>query len=419
MKTQYDYNLNRIYEMVINSDPCYAFLLEGNSLVENKMVMAHVLAHCDFFKNNIHFKRTSRQMVEFMSVAARRIRKYEFLYGRDRVESFLDAVISIQEHIDPYRHIGGDTTVPGHKKCNCSNNPCRQCHQRGNLQETPYDDLWALDSDLHECTAHCDPPKKFPASPEKDLLLFIAEHARDLEEWQRDIIYIIREEMLYFWPQMQTKIMNEGWATYWHLRIMRELDLPEDEAMEFAKLHAGVIQPGRNTINPYYIGLKLFEDIEKRWDEPTEEERKKYDRRGGEGRDKIFEVRELDSDISFLRNYLTKEFIDREDMYLYKKIGHEWKIVEKDWRKVRDGLIGTLHNCGFPYIVVENGDFGKRGELYLKHLFEGAELDVYYVEKTIPYVYNLWGRTVHLETELDGKQVLFSYNGEKVSKKFL
>jgi stage V sporulation protein R len=213
--------------------------------------------------------------------------------------------------------------------------------------------------------------------------------------------------------------MNEGWATYWHLRIMREMDLTEAEAVEFAKMHAGVIQPSRVRLNPYHLGLKIFEDIERRWNEPTGEERKKYNRPGGEGRQKIFEVREQENDISFLRNYLTKELIEEMDLYLYKKMGHDWKVSDKDWEKVKDGILSSLTNGGYPYIVVEDGDFNKRGDLYLKHCYEGLELDVFYLEKTLPYVYRLWGRPVHLETVIDNKKVLFSYNGEKVSKKFI
>lgn len=430
MKTRYDYNLNRIYEMVINSDPCYAFLLEGNSLIQNKMVMAHVLAHCDFFKNNIYFKRTSRKMIESMSVSAGRIRKYEYMYGRDRVEKFLDAVISIQEHIDPYRHIGQYKNIenqhPGtgsnYRYCDSGGGICRphsanEC--KGEFQQTPYNDLWDLDFPCKNKNGRKKAPKKFPIEPEKDLLLFIMEYARDLDDWQRDIISIIREEMFYFWPQMQTKIMNEGWATYWHLRIMRDLDLDENESIEFAKLNAGVTHKSKVQINPYYLGLKLFEDIEKRWNEPTRQEKERYDRPGGQGREKIFEVREIDNDISFLRNYMTKEFIEKEDLYLYKKVGYEWKIVEKDWEKVRDGLVASLLNSGYPYIVIKDGDFGKRGELYLEHIYEGVELDVYYLEHTLPYVFSLWGRPVYLETRLDNKKVLFSYRGEKVGKKFI
>jgi len=225
--------------------------------------------------------------------------------------------------------------------------------------------------------------------------------------------------MLYFWPQMETKIMNEGWATYWHLRIMREIELVEDEAIEFAKMHAGVIQPSCFHLNPYYLGLKIFEDIEKRWNQPTVEEKKKYKRLEGEGRKKIFEVRELENDTSFLRNYLTKELVEELDLYLYKKEKDEWKIVEKDWAKVRDEIVAGMTNCGYPYIVVEDGDFNKRGELYLRHCYEGINLDIYYLEKTLPCVYQLWGRTVHLETVLDERKILFTFNGERIIKRFI
>ncbi|MFZ5634776.1 MAG: SpoVR family protein [Bacillota bacterium] len=427
MKTQYDYNLSRIYELVINSDPCYAFLLEGNSLIQNKLVVAHVLAHCDFFKNNAYFRHTSRDMVESMASASNRFREYEFKYGKQKVEAFLDSVISIQEHIDPYRYIAREA---GKEAGDAEKNSCGGCggkcgredkgaHDRRPKKETPYDDLWDLDK-KEPCAGECEEkPRKFPEKPEKDLLLFIMQHARDLEEWQRDIISVIRSEMLYFWPQMETKIMNEGWATYWHLRIMREIDLDEDETIEFSKMHAGVVQASKMRLNPYLLGLKIFEDIEKRWDEPTEEERKKYNRRGGEGRKKIFEVRETENDISFLRNYLTKELIGEMDLYLFKKVGYDWKITDKEWEEVRDNIVAGLTNCGFPYLVVEDGDFNKRGELYLKHQFEGVELDVFYLERTLPHVYKLWGRPVHLETILDNKKALFSYNGEKGTKKFI
>jgi len=409
MKTQYDYNLGRIYEMVINSDPCYAFLLEGNSLIQNKLIMAHVIAHCDFFKNNIYFKNTSRAMVESMAAAANRFREYEFKYGRAKVESFIDAAIAIQEHVEPRRLI--------RKSSNQDEAPKHECRHK--KPETPYDDLWSLgDKEIFKCDT-CDHPRKFPPEPEKDLMLFITQNSKELEDWQRDIMSVIRQEMLYFWPQMETKIMNEGWASYWHLRIMREIELDEAETIELAKMHSGIVQTSRTRLNPYTLGLKIFEDIEKRWENPTEEEREKYGRPGGEGKQKIFEVRAMENDISFLRNYLTKELVDDLDLYLFKKMGYDWKISQKEWEKVRDGLVINLTNCSFPHIVVQDGDFNKKGELYLKHYFEGVELDVFYLEKTLPHVYTLWGKTVHLETRLDNKPVLFSYNGEKGSKKFL
>jgi stage V sporulation protein R len=210
-----------------------------------------------------------------------------------------------------------------------------------------------------------------------------------------------------------------GWASYWHQRIMRELDLNEEETIEYAKLNSSVVQPSRHSLNPYYVGLKIFEDIEKRWENPTQEERERLGRKGGEGRQKIFDVREYDSDISFIRNYMTKQLVDELDLYIFEKKGPEWKITDKSWQGVRDQLVYSRVNGGFPYIVVDNGDFDKNGELYLKHAYEGIELDLKYVERTIPYIHQLWGKTVHLETAIESKPVLFSYDGKKHNRKFL
>lgn len=405
MKTQYDYNLSRIYELVINSDPCYAFLLDGNSLIQNKMVAAHVFAHCDFFKNNQWFRHTSRKMVETMARSAERIKDYEFKFGRAKVEEVLDAALALQEHIEPRHRIG--------RKEKKETPACRKQYRR----ETPYDDLWNIDE--NECVQIPYRTKKFPDEPEKDVLSFIATYSKELEDWERDIIFIVREEMLYFWPQIETKIMNEGWATLWHSRIMRELDLSEDETIEFAKMHAGVVQSSKTSINPYFIGLKIWEDIEKRWNEPTDEEREKYGRPGGQGRKKIFEVRETENDISFIRNYLTKELVEELDLFVFKKVYTKWQVIDTDWEKVREGLISLLTNGGYPYIVVEDANFNKNNELYLKHLHEGRDLDLFYLEKTLPHVYRLWGKPVRIESKVEGKSVLFSFNGEKIEKKVL
>ncbi|KAB2951074.1 SpoVR family protein [Heliorestis acidaminivorans] len=183
---------------------------------------------------------------------------------------------------------------------------------------------------------------------------------------------------------------------------MREMEMTENDAWEFAKMHAQVVQPSRMSINPYYLGLKMFEDIEKRY-----------------GRDKIFEVRETETDQSFLRNYLTKELVEDLDLYIYKKVGNQWQVVEKDWEKVRDQMVEKMTNCGFPTIFVEDGDYNRSGELFLRHAYESVELDILYLEKTLPHVYTFWQKAVHLETVIDSKKVLFTYNGEKVIRKYL
>lgn len=407
MKLQYDLGLSQIYELVINSNPCYAFLLDTNSLTQNKLIIAHVLAHCDFFKNNVRFSNTRRDMVESMTATAERIANYEMLYGKDEVEQFLDAVLAIQEHIDP------SIVRP-----NLLDYEDDIDEDEMSVSKSPYDDLWDLDKKEEPKKTVRFKRKKFPPKPEKDLLLFIEMYSRELEEWQRDILTMMREEMLYFWPQLETKIMNEGWASYWHQRIMRELNLTTDETIEYAKLNAGVVQPSKTSINPYYLGLKIFEDIEKRYDNPTEEMRR-MGVKPGSGRDKIFEVREIESDLSFIRNYLTKELVEQEDMYLFEKKGSDYKITDKDYRNVRDQLVSMRVNGGFPYIVVENGDYLRNGELYLKHGYEGMELDPHYLENVLPYIYQLWGRPVHLETFVEQKPVLYTYDGKRNYRKAL
>lgn len=410
---QYDFGLSKIYELVINSNPCYAFLLDGNSLIQNKLIVAHVLAHCDFFKNNARFSKTNRNMVESMSATAERVRHYELIHGTEAVESFLDAVLSIQEHVDPtlVKPYYGDKERQDAEAKSKAKGAARS-------RKTGYEDLWELGAGAADKPEE-EKTKKFPPRPEKDLLYFLEEHSPILEDWQRDIVTMLRDEMLYFWPQLETKIMNEGWASYWHQRIVRELDLTSEETIEYAKLNSGVVQPSRHSLNPYYLGLKIFEDIEKRWDDPSEEERQRFGRQPGRGREKMFEVREFDSDTSFIRNYLTKELVDDLDLYVFEKKGPEWKITDKAWESVRDQLVYSRINGGFPVLHVHDGNHTNNGELYLKHSFEGIELDIKYLEKTLPYVFKLWGRTVHLETVIEDKNVLFTYDGKKQHRKFM
>jgi len=819
-KMQYDFGLSKIYEMVVNTNPSYAFLMEMNNLLQNTFVAAHVFGHTDFFKNNAYFQHTSRRMIDKAGIHAERIAKYEFDHGKAEVERFLDAALSIQEHVDYNLLLRGDD--PSKKD------------EKARAATSEYDDLWGLEKKAQKAEEERDrrpgKPPKFPEKPEKDLLLFLQRHAPHLQDWQRDVLEIVRTEMLYFVPQMQTKIMNEGWAcltgnslvltehgflrydalheklaqgevvhvgsgdggqdqitdrhirrnaatirlrtrrgfvlegaeghklsvgpeqwmelkdvkvgqhiplavgdnvwpervvpvvqpahklvatvenvavavglsvhtrslgdktayakdgidaamqsrgysfgnagkplyahrfplvspdyvnevfaeflgylvgdgnihltknaigytsgdyvlaqryaqlvldlfsieaaafwddktvngkggrwrvvfysanvldllqslgidlrakardkcipdailrspksvmsaflrayfdcdgctstqdgvilstfsdelaqtlqivllnygmlsrrsgpnirikgesarlfaqeigfglerkrdnlaqylashrwfkkeepvdevvsvehdvadvyditvdrmhryvangmlhhnSIWHARIMRELGdqsiISDSEVLEFAQLHSSVLSPSRTSLNPYYLGFKIFEDIERRWDSPSKEEQERFSRRFHKGREKIFEVRELDNDVSFLRNYLTEDLIKDLDLYLYKKEGDEWVIVEKNWQKVRDTIVSNMTNFGYPYLVVDNGDYRGNRELYIKHLYEGQELDLNYAEKTLQHVYMMWGRPIHLETVYEGKRILLTYDGERNTKSTL
>ena len=404
MKTMYDYGLSKIYELIINTDPAVAYLLEGNSLVQNKLVIAHVIGHSDFFKNNAYFRHTNRQMAESAAVNAKRLRQYEFEHGAAAVEACLDAALAVQEHIDPNLRM---RRKPDPEQ---DDDPRRH---------TSYDDLWDLEDTEDEAAETSRKP-----SPEKDLLYFLATRAPDLEDWQRDALSIIREEMIYFLPQMQTKILNEGWASFWHSRILREMGLSATEHLEFSRLHASVLSPSpRGTqINPYYVGFKILEDIERRWNgDMDEKERREYAEshhgrewtHSGEGRAKLFEVREVESDVSFLRNYLTERLVRELDLYIYERQGDEWVVVESDWRKVRDALVASKTNLGHPYIEVEDGDYRRARELFLRHRHEGRDLDLGYARHALEHVYHLWQRPVHVGTVIEEEPSVLSYDGEE------
>ena len=383
MKTMYDHGLSKIYELVINSDPCYAFLMEANTPLENKLVVAHVLAHCDFFRHNAYFRRTNRQMVETASVNAERIRRYEFEHGTGAVEQFLDAVLSIEEHVDPVEEHA--TKADGERD------------EKPTRRTTAYDDLFALD-EASEAAPMRKARKRFPVEPQRDLLSFLQENTPHLEDWQRDVIATVRQERLYFVPQVRTKILNEGWATLWHSRILRELELPDDEYSDFARLNASVAAPSRRSLNPYYVGMKLLELVER------------------DGKAPLMEIRRVESDVSFMRNYLDKKAVEELDLYLYEYEDGAWKVVEKDWETVRDGIVQSLTTYGIPYIVVEDGDYRGNRELYLKHCFEGDALDVGYAEKTLVHVYGIWERAVHLETVIDETPTVLTFDGERHSR---
>lgn len=425
----YAYGLQKIYEMVINTDPCYAYLLQANNWVDQKIVMAHVYGHNDFFKNNAWFGNTNRKMMDVMANHGTKIRRYMERYGADAVETFIDKVLSLENLLDV-----GELFETSELKRRRSDQAIKQKEESGDDGYMIDDRSAALKSFMRsktrankkDDTKEEDPIQQAerPHSKTRDVLGYLIQHA-PVEEWQADIIGILREEAYYFLPQRLTKIMNEGWASYWHSNIMTTKALDASEIVEFADKHAGVMAMSRQNINPYKVGIELMRDIEYRWNrgmfgkeynECTDmKEKLRWDKKLGLGREKIFEVRRSHNDISFIDEFLTPDFCERQQLFTYKynpRTGR-FEIDSKDFLAIKQKLLSQLTNFGQPLIEVEDGNYMNRKELLLGHVHYGVDLDVNFANETLRNLYAIWKRPVNLRTKYEEKDVVFHFDGKE------
>jgi stage V sporulation protein R len=414
------YGLSRIYELVINNDPCIAYLQEANEIVDQKLVMAHVYAHCDFFKNNIFFRHTNRKMVDEAANHAVLVRRHVERYGLERVEMFLDACLSLEDLVDPAR-VFLEPRRESEPEAPEEAAPVRRIRSKEYLDPfvNPPDFLEEQRLRLEEEHRR---RQHFPERPERDILLFLLQHA-PLQRWQQDLLEIVRDEAYYFLPQGQTKIMNEGWASYWHSRIMTEKVLADTELVDYADHCSGVFAMPPGSFNPYKVGLELWRDIEERWDkgrfgsaweECDDHERKiHWDTAAGQGRAKMFEVRRLHSDVTFIDTFLTPDFCERTKLFAYRwnERNERFEIHEREFQAVKQALLQQLTNHGRPVVRVENANFENRTELLLAHDFQGAELDLDYARDTLRNLARVWGRPVHIETVLGERKKLLTHDG--------
>lgn len=379
-KTLYSLNLTGLpYEMVINSDPCLAYLMRENSLLLQILTMAHVYGHNDFFKNNRLFKEGTKAYytLEMFKLDAEIIRGYvnDPNIGYAKVEKILDAAHALKFQIP--RVVGIKELSQEEIKANLMDEYNRKIEGRYILdkdEEIEFPDL-----------------SKIPLEPCDDVIGFIMKYGA-LEEWEKTILKIVKRETEYFMPQIETKIMNEGWASYWHYTILNSLKLPEGLHFEFLKRHNDVIAPIVGGLNPYYMGFKIFQDIEKRY-----------------GREKLFEVRSLERDNSFLRKYLTQDLCNELNLFQYAKKSFDFVIEEvadeQGWKIIRDTLSSTCGVGGIPYIRIIDFD-RKDGTLTLEHVFDGRELELLYAKETLKYLFDLWGKKVVLKTKTrEGKNI--------------
>lgn len=388
LKTLYDYGVSGLpYEMVINSDPALAYLMAGNSLLLQILTIAHVYGHNDFFKNNFTFRSTRAEYtIGTFKAHAQRVRTYheDPSIGLDRVETILDAAHALSLQCRRNLAVHKLSEEDARKAALDAAAPRPDPFQR-----------------IHRAPEYVEPDlRKTPVVPDQDLLLFIRDHNPYLSEWEKDLLTIAHEEAQYFIPQIETKIMNEGWASYWHKRILDSLELDPDLAFEFVVRHNQVVRPHEGSINPYHLGLRIWEDIHRR--------------AGADAEAEIFAVREADRDTSFLRRHLTEELIRDLDLFQYQRKGNEYVITEvadgEGWRDIRDTLIANVGTNTIPVIRVIDGDSGGKRTLVLEHVHDGRDLHPEYAERTLAFVYQLWQHEVALETVMGGKRQVLVHN---------
>lgn len=419
----YEYGLSKIYEMVINNDPTYAYLLESNPEVDQKLVMAHVYGHGDFFKNNFAFAHTNRKMMDEMANHATRVRRWIDRIGIEKVEDFIDRALSLENLIDyhaPYIKRGPPQLPEGETEDE-SVRGLKTDREYMNKFINPPEYLDALQKKQDEEKAK---KRRFPERPERDVLAFLLENA-PLEPWEQEILAIIREEAYYFAPQGMTKIMNEGWASYWHSTIMTTRALKDSEVIDYADHHAGTVSMRPGSLNPYKIGIELYRHIEDRWnkgrfgkgwDECDDmAERLRWDKQLGLGRQKIFEVRRFYNDVTFIDEFLTPEFCMEQKLFVYgyNDKHQAWEILNRDFKLIKEKLLHQLTNFGQPIIEVVDANWDNRSELMLVHKHDGVDLKVDDARYTLQNVQSMWRRPVNLYTRVDGKSVILRFDGKE------
>jgi len=373
---------SRIFEVMFPGDPCRAYLMDSNSLAENTLVSAHVIGHADFVKRNALFARSMAMagghILERSAARAHRLEQALSRHGQQRVEAVLDAALALEPHIDINQPLHRPPYPDPDPAAASPDRPADAFRQR--YQTLPGES---------PPPAPEPPRRRIPPHPEQDLLWFIARHAPDLQDWERDIFLAVREESFYFHPVHACQIMNEGWASYWHARLLREADfLPHELYLQALKAHSDVVRPYAGTqelalaINPYHLGFVMWERIIER-----------------EGLEAARRICAEEDDFGFVRNYLDQELAEQLDLFTYQvRRDGETRVLSRDLQAVREAILGPKYNYGAPCIAVERMQDDFSLTLLHDHGRDGRGLDLDLAEQVLQYVARVWRRPVTLKT---------------------
>ncbi|HEX4387354.1 MAG TPA: SpoVR family protein [Steroidobacteraceae bacterium] len=371
---------SRLFEVVFPGNPGHAYLADSNGLAENILVTAHVLGHADFSRNNLLFKRcqeqVSERIVEHAANHARQISQAIESHGAERVEAALDAALALEQHIDI------DQTL-----------------RRERYPEYAEAAKALVDDSFRKRFASLEPAAKasgevrkrapVPPHPERDLLWFAANYAPEMESWERDIFLAVREESFYFYPVFATQIMNEGWASYWHARLLREADfVPQQAYVDAIKCHSDVVRPIAAdsqvslNINPYHLGFSMWEKIVET-----------------EGLEQARAIMEQDDDFGFVRNHLTRELAEELGLFRYNaRSDGQVKVLEMDLAGLHEAILAPKYNFGAPVVAAQHVRHDGTLELIHDTSVDGRGLDLDRSRKVLDYLHKVWRRPIVLTT---------------------
>lgn len=408
------------YEIVINSNPCIAYLMEENSMPMQALVIAHACyGHNSFFKSNYLFKQWTHadSIIDYLLFARHYISMCEEKYGAEAVEQLLDACHALMNQgVNRY-------VRPAVISAELEKN---QAREREEYIQRNLNDLWRTVPEKEGTVKEA--IKRFPESPEENILYFIEKNAPLLKTWQREVIRIIRKVAQYFYPQRQTQVMNEGWATFWHFHLMHEMYndglIPEGFILEFLHSHSSVVfQPGFDDprysgINPYTLGFNIFRDIRRICEQPTSEDHEWFpDIAGSNWLNTLHFAMRNFKDESFILQYLSPKVMRDMRFFCINDKEHQTYLEvdaihnEQGYRALRESLAGQ-YNLGNrePNIQVFDVDIkGSRSLTLIHYMHQGRMLEKVSTYEILKHIHYLWGFDVFLQSVDDFGSVKHRY----------
>lgn len=432
----YEFGMHKIYEMVINTNPCYIYNLSSNTLLDHLTVVAHATGHNDFFKNNIHFSATDTNMMNKMANHGTRIRKYMARWGKERVTEFLDWVMRLETLIDG-AEAWTDRVI---KEKNIRDertyrHPRRLVVNKDRMYMEPFLNTKEFRQREREKIEKKDIADEIGIfrEPTKNILAYLRDNA-PLKPWQADIVSMLYEEAIYFFPQRQTKTINEGWASMTDSVIMAEQGFValgqkghDHGIVEYADHKMGVLG-GKYSMNPYKLGYYLLKDIRERWDkgrfgsewdECTDIRiKEKWDKGTGLGKEKIFEVRKFYDDFTLLHEFFTEDFCREQEYFHWKHYPNgEFKIENRDFKNIKKLLMRRHLNGGLPDIRLTEPNYRGKGAMFLQHNHDGRNIYEPYVFDVLTALRAVWGEDVYLATQdEDGEEKVYCCYGTDSEK---